>query len=397
MILFRLLYLWVLFPVFLFALLIGSLFNKKIAAGLKARIYKKKTSPPPKGAMWIHASSGEFEYAKPVITQLKARHPEIPVLVTYFSPTYAKNIENFKGVDFSAPLPLDLPGPLSQFIRTHQPRALLIARTDLWPELLYQCQRAKVPAYLFSATINENSSFITKWWRAFLLRQLNGIFLVADKDLKALPEDLQKKSSVLGDTRFDQVFARLEKPKPLPPYFQKPIADRVMVCGSTWPEDEEVLIEVMKRSADMSLRWIIAPHEPTDSHLDSLEKKLRAKGLSSQRLSQADEQTKIVLVDRVGILAELYTQADLAFVGGSFRKKVHSVMEPLAAGCLTFVGPYHENNGEALLFKGQFVKAVSNADEFAQELQKGSVPKSEIKNTVAAYKGATDRLLDQLF
>lgn len=417
MILFRLFYLWILFPVFLFVLLMSALFNKKIATGLKSRLFKKKQSVQ-KGVIWIHASSGEFEYAKPVITALKKKNPSQPILVTYFSPTYAKNIENFIGVDLTVPLPLDLPGPVTQFIKTYQPKALLFSRTDLWPELLYQCRRKNIPTYLFSAVANPNSTVLTKLWREFLWNQLNKIYLVSKEDFIGLPGPLQKKSEVIGDTRFDQVFARLENPKPLPALFKNDPPKALVVAGSTWSEDEEILFKTLEQTKDLHLNWVIAPHEPTENHIVAMKKRLKSLGLESKRLSEvADNQSfwtenEILLIDRVGILAELYTKADVAFVGGSYKAKVHSVMEPLAAGCITFVGPLHTNNGEAMLFKNIKLKNINlssvlvaeNADIFSEKLRnfdqlflaKNISLKEEIKELIQNYKGATDRLLEQL-
>lgn len=414
MILFRFFYLWFFFPLFFLTVFLASFFNKKIADGLRARLYPRKETQIKKSPIWIHASSGEFEYAKPVITEIKKQYPDIPILVTYFSPTYARNIETFKGVDMCAPLPLDLPGPLSQFIRKYQPRALLFARTDLWPELLYQCRVRSIPTYIFSAVVNENSSFITKLWREFLFKKLNQIFLVSKSDLSALSESLQKKSYVIGDTRYDQVFARLASPKPLPDVI-KHNTGFMAVAGSSWPEDEAVLAKVIKNTNSF-MRWVLAPHEPTDSHLSSLENKLSSLGLSSQRLSAAEKSSwnkdSVLLIDRVGILAELYTKADIAFVGGSYRKKVHSVMEPLAAGCVTFVGPLHSNNGEAVLFKNIqlrrspicSVQVAENENEFTQKLikiyddylSKNLFLKEEIIEQISSYRGATSQLIERL-
>lgn len=404
-VLFRLVYQLVFFPLFLLFFLIAALFNKKIAAGLKMRLHQKKPDHIKQNAIWIHASSGEFEYAKPAITAIKAWHPNTPILVTYFSPTYAKNIERFKGVDMAVPLPMDLPGPVSQFLSTYKPRALLFARTDLWPEALFQCQQKRIPTYVFSAVVNKDSSFLAKWWREFLFGQLTKIFVVSNDDKNALSEKLQKKTEVLGDTRYDQVFARLENPKPLPMVFNQDIPKPIVVCGSTWSEDEEVLVKVISETKDLNFNWVIAAHEPTEEHLSVLEKKLKAKGLASERLSTAKDLPQILLIDRVGILAELYTKADIAFVGGSFKRTVHSVMEPLAAGCMVFVGPYHSNNGEAMLFKDKQldngftpVIAINNAEEFAAKLKEIGQRslKDQIKQEVKNHQGATAKLLQRL-
>jgi 3-deoxy-D-manno-octulosonic-acid transferase len=127
----------------------------------------------------------------------------------------------------------------------------------------------------------------------------------------------------------------------------------VFVAGSTWNEDEEVLFEALPALLrDKKLKWIIAPHEPSPSHISALGRRLKEQNLDFQLWSKAETwEAPVLLVDQVGVLAELYLYGDIAFVGGSFKSKVHSVMEPLAAGCPTMVGPYHANNREALEFQ----------------------------------------------
>src|SRR4051812_29225034 len=128
-------------PLFTVSLPFLALTNRKIRRGLGMRMQTRDWPRLSKNPVWIHASSGEFEYAKPVIRELKARHPDIPIVVTYFSPTFALGVENFPGVDFALPLPLDLPGPCTSFLKHVNPRVLLIARTDFWPEMLSQVRR----------------------------------------------------------------------------------------------------------------------------------------------------------------------------------------------------------------------------------------------------------------
>ncbi|MCB0394319.1 MAG: hypothetical protein KDD25_07155, partial [Bdellovibrionales bacterium] len=100
---------------------------------------------PNKRPIWIHTSSGEFEYAKPLIRKLKEQNPKCLILVTYFSPTYKKNIESFKEVDFAVPSPFDTPSEVRKFLDYFNPAILLISRTDLWPEMLTQTRNRGIP------------------------------------------------------------------------------------------------------------------------------------------------------------------------------------------------------------------------------------------------------------
>lgn len=374
---FFIVYRLVLWPTFRVALGILSLFNEKIKEGLAMRAPDQSGRPPwlagPQGSrpIWIHCASGEFEYAKPVITRLKKLKPSLPVLVTYFSPSIAKGAKGFPGVDLACPLPWETPTALKEFISWHEPRALLIARTDTWPEMLRQTRRAGVPSLLFSATLPAHSGRakgLGRWLSRVVFSFLSEIFCVSPEDEKVflnLKTDLHVR--IGGDTRYDQVQARLQAPKPLREEIFAGVArEAVLVAGSTWPEDEAILIEVADRLR-ARLRFVVVPHEPTASHLAELERQFRKRGLETVRYSQATSwsESQVLLIDQIGILAELYLKGRYAFVGGSFRRTVHSVMEPLAAGCLTFVGPMHQNNREALEFKEIKLGRASDRDVHA--------------------------------
>ena len=373
----------ILLPLLLAAFRAAGLFNAKIREGLRMRAGDETGTPPwlkaPAGQrpVWIHCASGEFEYAKPVITLLKKRAPGVRILVTYFSPSIAGAVGKFPGVDIATPAPWDRASDVSRFIEHHRPRALLIARTDAWPEMVRQAEKHAIPSLLFSATLAAGSGRATgfgRWASRAVFSKLTEIYCVSEAD-RAVFEGLRiaPRTVVAGDTRYDQVRARLATPKPLREALFSgvdPLA--TVVCGSTWEEDEAVLVETIAATLDTSLRFVIVPHEPTDAHLASLEEALRGKGLASMRYSKSETWPAgtVLLVDQIGILAELYAKARLAFVGGSFRKTVHSVMEPLAAGCFTFVGPLHHNNREALEFKTlAMVQEATDAGELAQKLK----------------------------
>lgn len=353
-------YRWIVVP---WAILVTGLLyaigHKKIQAGFKMRMTNKWGKTPwsdcPKDfrPIWMHCSSGEFEYAKSVIRQLKRKYPAIPVLVTYFSPTYQKNIESTPEVDFSGPLPWDLPGPISFFIKDLEPRCLLIARTDLWPEVLYQCKRRKVPTLLFSATQKPWPPFFQKLWKSWLLSCLTEIYCVSEADQTAISKLYKKPASTIaGDTRYDQAYFRLQHPNEVKAsLFEN---KDILLAGSTWIEDEINLVtgagECLRNG---ELHMVIAPHEPTEEHIAQLEARIHRDGLHSIRYSQAEQwrDEEVLIIDCVGILADLYKYAQLAFIGGSYKKSVHSVMEALITGCTTLVGPCHTNNREAIEFQ----------------------------------------------
>lgn len=409
-VIFLFLYRFVLYPALLGAFRVLSLFDSKIRSGLMMRkrdkdgVWPWLRWPPGLAPIWIHCASGEFEYAKPVIKSLKSQYPELKILVTYFSPTFAGSVSKFPGVDFSCPLPFDTPRLFREFIDHHRPQCLLISRTDTWPIMLHETRRAQIPSLLFSATLSERSGRargLGRWVSKFTFANLTQIFCVGEDDFFAFSGlGFDNCTRVAGDTRYDQVLARLADPKPLKEELFTPTKTPTLVAGSTWPEDEAVLLDVIEKfysEQSTIMRFVIVPHEPTPEHLESLRAQLKAKNLPFATYSTASEWNEpVLLIDRIGLLAELYTKGDFAFVGGSFRKSVHSVMEPLAAGCLTFVGPHHLANREALEFKSiplvsklslTCVKEVTSAEGFSlcliQALRKfSSEDREHIRNEV---------------
>jgi len=370
-----------------------------------------------KQPIWIHAASGEFEYAKPVVRALKDQG--LPVFVTYFSPTYRENVASFSGVVASCPLPLENRTELRNMIRKVNPAALLIARTDTWPNMVRESYAAKVPVLLFSATFYEGSKRIGLLARSLTKATYNyieEIQCVNTEDLRVLSNFGYGRAVVRGDTRYDQVIARLDQSrgsvdKKLPENIRQFLNSMIVVAGSVWEEDVEALIPAIamagKTLGQNQVSCVVVPHEVSPSLIGLIKTKAEASGLTFKVLSElhgnavSDCTLDILIVDRVGILAELYLIGQFAFVGGSFRKTVHSVMEPLAAGCLTFVGPLHRNNREAIEFQSEIafrdwrsVTAAIDANEFSSKLASTLKSVNELDET--HRQSIRDRIREQI-
>ncbi len=412
-----LLFVYRLFVVPLGALIILLIlpFHKKVRATIGLRLKRREwpewTGQSP--TLWIHCASGEFEYAKPLIREWKHRHPYWKIYVTYFSPSFKKGVESHPGVDASGPLPLDLPGPMRGFIKKLNPSLLAVARTDLWPELTATCAQLRVPVILFSATRRPLKFFekLTKFAVRWRYQGADQIFTVSEKDKHELDKlKIGRPVKVLGDTRYDQVVERLRNPKPLPVKIRSHMP--ILICGSTWTPDEKVILaattDLLKTG---SLALILVPHEPTPAHLSALEKQLAQINLKSARFSTLEQWdgSSVLLVDQIGILAELYAKADLGFVGGSYVRTVHSVMEPLGAGLVTIVGPKHLNNREAIEFQNErltdkiaMVNSARNAKAMTEILTNCLIDtelkswKPKIQRAVLAKSTATTRVAQHL-
>ena len=397
----------------LWLLTILSFFNQKLKKGLSLR---KKVDgkwpwlnhPEATKPIWIHCASGEYEYAKPVIRLVKEKYPQEKILVTFFSPSVEKALSNAKDIDFYCPTPWDTSGHWKKFIKHHQPKALLIARTDVWPMMIKQAEKNNIPRLLFSKTMDSNKNGYDKMLMRQLFPKLSDIFCVSEEDRQNLFSEIRpyKNIHTSGDTRYDQCLYRINHGKVLKPLnnFLKPI----FVAGSTWSADEEALIPTI-HDYIKDVAFIIAPHEPTKSHIESLTKKLKTANLEFCFYSEVNtwDPKKVLIVDEVGILADLYGWAQFSFIGGSMNRSVHSVMESIAHGLLTFVGPKHSNNREAMEFKSQKIndlapiQVINNRrdmlDNFTQNYKNWS-PQHQLnlKILVQKRKGASQLVLKWL-
>ncbi len=313
-----------------------------------------------KSAYWFHAASGEIEYCKSVIRLLKIREPKAQIVVTYTSPSAEKLFQNIASfVDQFIPLGWDQPEHVKELINYIQPKALIFARTDFWPELITQAKKRKIPLGVVS--FNSKLGFMNRT----LLNQFD--FVSA---LNAGAENVLHGPavSVDGDPRFDQVFFRLAQP----PKLQITANGTLFICGSTWPEDEEILFQIFPSLLQKNIKIALSPHEVSAANIDRLKKKLVEKGFSFQVLSEGPSQvaltSDILIIDQIGFLADCYRFAGFAFVGGSFREKIHSVMEPLCCGLPVLTGPFYKNNPEAVKYTGRYVFPFDTADGFNQLL-----------------------------
>lgn len=416
--LFFLIYEWLLIPAVILLLPVISIFIPKVKDGLKLRKSDRLSEKTLKNCIWIHVSSGEWEYAKPLARALKEKGEKI--LVTHFSPSVRKSLENSKEVDVVFALPFDNSLFLKNFFKRFQPKLLMIARTDAWPVLLRETKKNKLPIFLFGATLSNDvlnsRSFFTNYISELKFSFVDKVFCVSEADRTALGRFLpESKVMALGDTRYDQVLYRLQNPKRL-----RNITDsryRYFVAGSTWPTDERMLTPIIREvQQNSAVRFILVPHEPTSSHLEKIKSLLHANQLKAHFYSDTlshqwcEDAASVLVVDEIGILAELYLKATYAFVGNSFeRHAVHSVMEALAAGCLTFVGPFHKNNREAIEFSEKILESGLHPVEvihashdlkdklLVAEATTGDSIKNEIREQISLKAGASHRVLNEIF
>jgi 3-deoxy-D-manno-octulosonic-acid transferase len=322
--------------------------------------------------VWMHAPSvGEGLMARPILGLLRDRHPETQLAYTFFSPS-AEEFSRTLDVDFREYLPFDTVADASAALDALQPRALVFSKLDVWPELVRQADARGVRLGLISASLPAESLRRSRLG-ALLLRDayaaLDAVGAV-DEDTAVRLIDLGARADVVvvtGDTRYDQVWQRAQNVDRETGLVPRLASDRpTLVAGSTWPADERHLLDafVRVRRRAPSARMILAPHEVTDAHLDPLVAWASAERLRLARVDDLDaSDADVILVDRYGVLGDLYALGDMAFVGGGFHDAgLHSVLEPAAFGAPVLFGPRHGRSRDALeLLKRGGARAVTSS------------------------------------
>ncbi|HEX5133587.1 MAG TPA: glycosyltransferase N-terminal domain-containing protein [Candidatus Krumholzibacteria bacterium] len=312
-------------------------------------------SPP----VWFHvASVGEFEQARPVISALERVRPDIPVIITFSSPSgyhFARRRERTDAgsIRFIDYLPFDLPGAMRYCLAKARPRVLVTVKFDLWPNLVWETSDAGVPVVLIDATLSPSSGRLRApagWIYRDVYRRIARILAISPDDAarfaRCAPE--HEGIAVTGDTRFDRVMERWNQ-RAATAINLVDDGTPTLLAGSTWPADEVHLLPALRGLLDEhpGLRAVLVPHEPAPAHVASLLQWASDAGASARRLSEPARGEHVVVVDSVGVLAEAYRLAHVAYVGGAFSTGVHSVIEPAIAGVPIVFGPRHDNSFEA--------------------------------------------------
>ena len=373
--------------------------------------------------VWFHVSSvGEFEQAKPVIATLSENYPDIPVAVSITSPSgykYAlakETVGNGSNIRFLDYLPIDFAANSRFCLTAMNPRLLVFVKFDLWPNLVWEAAEFGIPSVLIDATLSETSYRFKRLGRRFyrsIYDNLDEILAISEKDAARFSRCVPDHNgiSVTGDTRFDRVMQRNRTTNGL----FKEIGSNgrfVIIAGSTWPKDEAHLLGALDKLAASrgDLLYIIAPHEPTEERVDELLKWAMSCGLEAASLSERDTlpapngKAQVLVIDSVGILAEAYQAADVAYVGGSFSTGVHSVIEPAIMGIPVMFGPVHENSFEAieLLERRAAVEVNDEAEIYdtfqtlAENKQRRDEMGSRARSFVESQLGATKRCMEKI-
>jgi 3-deoxy-D-manno-octulosonic-acid transferase len=334
---------------------IASLFNpkaKQMLAGWRQTFGRLSVAPVGSGkTAWFHASSlGEFEQARPVLEEFRRRHPEYKICVTFFSPSGFEVRKDYPQADFVCYLPMDTQANAIRFVNLLRPSVAFFAKYDYWFNYLEQLRRRNVPTYIFSAIFRPRQYFF-QWYGKWFLRQVGScfthLFVQNEESQQLLQSHGIGHVSIAGDTRFDRVHAIAQEAKrndKVEQFLSLHSGDPVLLAGSSWEPDEELLMRYLQHR-DGRLVLILAPHVIGKSHLEWIEKSL-PKGQRCTFYSQmgdADPQSRVLIIDNMGMLSSLYRYAQVAYIGGGFGAGIHNILEAVTFGKPVVFGPnYHK-------------------------------------------------------
>jgi 3-deoxy-D-manno-octulosonic-acid transferase len=358
--------------------------------------------------IWFHAASlGEYEQGLPVIEAIKQHYPNHKIVLTFFSPSGYEVRKNNTIADVTVYLPLDTISNAKQFVQLVHPEMVFFIKYEFWPNYLKELKKQNCKTYLISGIFHEKQLFF-KWYGGFYRKALHTFdyFFVQNESSKTLLKSIGFTNvKVSGDTRFDRVVSILERDNTLD-FIEQFINNKTtIVIGSSWPKDEELLVNYINKSSD-DVKFIIAPHNIDKNQILNLKNQISNKSILFSEKDNVDVSNYAVfIIDTIGILTKIYSYADIAYVGGGFGNPgVHNILEPATFGIPVLIGPNYSHFSEATALVNlegcmtihnqtqlneAFDLLIQNEDE---RLEKGHI----CSTFVQMNKGATQTIMSHI-
>ena len=395
---------------YFFLLYIAALFGHRkarlLVRGQRDTIEKLKQGNLPKHCIWFHAASvGEFEQARPIIERLRAEHPGEKILLTFFSPSGYEMRKHYDKVDCVLYLPFATRRNARLFLDCLQPKTAVFVKYEFWPAYLKALKKRNIPAYSISAIFRPTQLFFRPWGKAYLrlLTCFNHIYVQDSDSLRLLQTHGITHCTIAGDTRFDRVNQQAHtraQQDDCPGDWGK-----LLVAGSTWPEDEALLARYIDTHDDV--RLLLVPHEITEAHLHHIFQLFHGR---YHRLTQEpdamrpdrDWGCRVVVVDKMGLLSSLYRYGQVAYIGGGFGAGIHNTIEAAVYGMPVVFGPKyrHFREAKALINAGAGF-SVKNYRQLEAALDQAFADHADLGRKARLYVeselGATDKIYRELF
>jgi 3-deoxy-D-manno-octulosonic-acid transferase len=383
-----------------------AVFNKKFKLFVEGRknVFKQLEAQISQNdrIIWFHcASLGEFEQGRPIIERAKSQYPSYKILLTFFSPSGFEGRKNYAFADVIKYLPLDTKSNAKKFVEKINPEIVIFVKYEFWPNILRELKNKNIKTILVSGIFREDQSFF-KWYGSWMRNSLKTFnhFFVQNATSKELLNDIGFNNiTISGDTRFDRV-SEITKQNNQIEEIEKFIDNKyTLVAGSTWPKDEELLVEYINNQTSDKEKFIIAPHNINPKEINELKSSITKNTLLfSDKKNQSINDAQVLIIDTIGILTKIYSYANVAYVGGGFGSGIHNILEPATFGIPIIIGPNYQKFNEAIeLINLGACLPIQNSTELNTHLNtlfhhkdnrelKGKSAKDYILNNVGATK-----------
>ncbi len=365
------------------------------------------------GCIWFHAASvGEFEQARPIIEKLKTKKPKQEILLTFFSPSGYELRKDYTYADKVMYLPFATKRNARHFLHVFKPSMAIFIKYEFWPAYLRELNRRDIPTFLISGIFRPRQTFFKPWGSSYrhLLTRFTKLYVQDTASLELLGRFGIANVEVAGDTRFDRVSWIAQHAKDIPTVehfltaqlneFALP-TEKVIIAGSTWPQDEELLSRYIEEHEDVKL--VLVPHEIDEKHLHNIFQAFQGRFV---RFTEATPNNVLhvqtLVIDTIGMLSSIYRYGKVAYIGGGFGVGIHNTLEPAVYGMPVIFGPNYSHFREAkgLIANGAGF-SVNNYDEFAQAMDNALANYAELglkaKRYVESELGATEKIYNELF
>ena len=355
--------------------------------------------------VWFHAASlGEFEQGRPLMERLRREHPEKKILLTFFSPSGYEVRKNYDGADLVCYLPFDTPLNARRFVKLARPEAAFFIKYEFWRNYIEVLYKRGIPCYSVSSIFRENQIFFRPYGRGYArcLSRMTHLFVQNETSRRLLEGIGVTNVDVVGDTRFDRVLDIRNAAKPLPLAERFAGCWKVLVAGSSWPQDEEIIIPYF--NSHPNLKLVLAPHVVSEEHLQAIERQLARPALRySKATPKAVAEADCLIIDCYGLLSSIYRYASMAYVGGGFGVGIHNVPEAAVYGIPVIIGPNNKKFREAqALLRCGGCKEIACAADFEQIMDAWLSDKEALATAgkaagsyIADNAGAADRIFSK--
>ena len=355
--------------------------------------------------VWFHAASlGEFEQGRPLMERLRREHPEKKILLTFFSPSGYEVRKNYDGADLVCYLPFDTPLNARRFVKLARPEAAFFIKYEFWRNYIEVLYKRGIPCYSVSSIFRENQIFFRPYGRGYArcLSRMTHLFVQNETSHRLLEGIGVTNVEVVGDTRFDRVLDIRNAAKPLPLAERFAGCWKVLVAGSSWPQDEEIIIPYFNKHPNLKL--VLAPHVVSEEHLQAIERQLARPALRySKATPKAVAEADCLIIDCYGLLSSIYRYASMAYVGGGFGVGIHNVPEAAVYGIPVIIGPNNKKFREAqALLRCGGCKEIAGTADFEQIMDAWLSDKEALAkagqaagNYIADNAGAADRIFSK--